>query len=169
MGCTITSIEHCPKMKIPIWQKLRDDMESVMNESTTSTAFRYVDLWTLTGQIPEACLNGHQSPMSAQLTLQVLLGGMCGKTSGSKGSLAAFHGPSCRAAYVNHECPSYEPHEMGFVFSWDCANAQTCELEAVDAKNMRLVRIGDKSSVASGAVNLETVGDMQGRLTTNWS
>lgn len=160
MGCTLTSIEHCPKMKIPIWGKLRDDMEAVLRENVTSKAFRYVDLWTLTGQIPEACLEGHQSPMSAQLTMQVLLGGMCSSTYASKGSLAAFHGPSCRAAYLNHECPPYELHDMGFVFPWDCANAQSCELEAVAQKGMRLVRITDKST--SGTVSLAAARSARG-------
>jgi len=128
LGCAVASIDHCQFMQGDIWHRTYDELRTVMSERATHL-FRYIDLWTLTMQIPEDCLGGHQSPMSALWTWQVLLGGICQKTPAAKGALAAFHGPLCRAEQVNAECD--DPHKKGFSYSWECALSELCTLEAV--------------------------------------
>lgn len=129
LGCTVTSIDHCKYMSSKIWHSVYEVVRRVM-VNRSSQHMRFVDLWTLTSQLPENCLGGHQTPMSTLWTWQIMLAGMCdGIVDASEGTLASFHGPTCRAAQVYHRCRN--PAQRGFHAQWDCALGDPCTLEAV--------------------------------------
>jgi peptidoglycan/LPS O-acetylase OafA/YrhL len=124
LGCSIASIDHCQFMQGDIWHKIYDAVKYEM-EARGSALLRFVDLWTLTLQIPENCLGGHQSPMSAIWTWQILLGGFC-RTPPSEGTLAVFEGDTCRAAQVNEVCK--DPHSKGYHYLRECALSELCTM-----------------------------------------
>mmetsp|Transcript_93047 Transcript_93047/g.262315 ORF Transcript_93047/g.262315 Transcript_93047/m.262315 type:complete len:1047 (+) Transcript_93047:1-3141(+) len=142
-----------------IWHRTRDVVRDVMRDHATKM-LRYVDLWTLTLQIPEDCLGGHQSPMSATLTWQIFLGGICPHAATADGSLASFHGDTCRAAQVNVQCADLTG--TGFHYAWECALAKPCDLRALpQPPGMRRARL-ERGVVV---VDLDAAGEMPERRT----
>jgi len=103
---------------------------------------RYEDLRTLTNQMPEFCLGGHQSAFSVIWTWQVFLSGICPSFKGAgdvhvarpaPSKIARFIGPTCRSEGVAKHCPKHynlDTFKVGFHFPWECGLSQLCSLKA---------------------------------------
>eukprot|EP00404_Azadinium_spinosum_P021466 CAMPEP_0180625428 /NCGR_PEP_ID=MMETSP1037_2-20121125/37313_1 /TAXON_ID=632150 /ORGANISM="Azadinium spinosum, Strain 3D9" /LENGTH=572 /DNA_ID=CAMNT_0022645943 /DNA_START=35 /DNA_END=1750 /DNA_ORIENTATION=+ len=132
LGCNMASIDHCPKMQGAIWHKIYDPVGKAMHARWGHKGFRFIDLWTLTMEIPENCIGGHQSPMSTIWTWQVYLAGICKPPPSQTQELvlAQFEGPTCRSAMVEKACPN-NGHAEGFHFGWECALSKPCVMSRV--------------------------------------
>lgn len=141
-------------------------------QTRATPLLRFIDLWTLTLQIPEDCIGGHQSPMSTLWTWQLLLGSICQDTEPAKGSLAAFQGSMCRASDVEKQCADSE--KLGYHYKWECGMSELCSLHAVvPPASMRPARISNEvvivdfasaSQVLEPMTWLESYRDKTGRL-----
>lgn len=127
LGCALMTIAHCEWMQAEVWHRTYEVAKDVL-QTLATPLLRFVDLWTLTRQMPELCVGGHQSPMSVHWTWQVLLGGLCKTTRAAEGGLAAFSGTLCRAADVEVKCA--DPTTSGYQYKWECALSELCTMTA---------------------------------------
>jgi len=125
-SCAIVTLAHCPQMTSQFQSLTQRATKEVMH-GTTSRWLRLVDLWTLTLKLPDACVAGHQSPMSALWTWQLLMGGFCAHSPRQPilGKVAEFRGARCTAAQANQFCFKKLAQ---WPYMFDCAMAVPCTL-----------------------------------------
>lgn len=129
-GCTILSMNNCNGGYLPVMPSLYGTSKVIMQKVATKW-LRFFDLWTLTQELGEKCLAGHQSPMSTSWTWQLLLGSFCPAHVSSRGRVAVFSGPTCTTKQVLEQCFSTFA-QQGFHYTWECGMHIPCKMTAVD-------------------------------------
>eukprot|EP00930_Biecheleria_cincta_P074908 TRINITY_DN620_c1_g1_i1.p1 TRINITY_DN620_c1_g1~~TRINITY_DN620_c1_g1_i1.p1 ORF type:complete len:1811 (+),score=282.52 TRINITY_DN620_c1_g1_i1:106-5538(+) len=126
MGCTVMSVEYCSEMaEHPQYAHLYHALKGHIPKYL-SKDLRFLDLWTLTMQMPEECLWGHVTPASAAFTWQALLSSVCSPEDVSVGTLAAWQGETCRSSQILPDCSGQDCN--GYHYTWDYAQSKGCTL-----------------------------------------
>eukprot|EP00931_Biecheleriopsis_adriatica_P121417 TRINITY_DN964_c0_g1_i1.p1 TRINITY_DN964_c0_g1~~TRINITY_DN964_c0_g1_i1.p1 ORF type:complete len:627 (-),score=107.87 TRINITY_DN964_c0_g1_i1:22-1902(-) len=129
-GCTLMGMATCGATAQSSKAAIDRTFKKIFRPHTTQT-LRLLDLWTLSQHIPEQhCLRGHSTPVMASFFWQVLLSSVCKAQDAAEGTLAFWHGPTCRFWQIHQQCPSVESVLScnGFPFSWDFALRSPCKL-----------------------------------------